>query len=214
MYSLQLAFLKAPYLFEYFHGDLQDSSQVVILDQTIAEYFDVYEHWLLRGELLLTGEIGKAKDAGPTKQQAKSRYNKLLYCCSLACALGNNVFLDALVTELVYTLRRADSFQSQFTSPLTRERVGKVVADSSVHSGFFKLVALSYARFATVDDIRVLAFSNYNIYFKSQVMQSMASLRISQHIDGVEAQDFVVGVCHFHTHGFYEGHIDRSGLHC
>lgn len=167
--------MKAPYFLKSFHESLHDSSQVIILDQTIVEYFDVYEHWLLTGELLLIGEIGEAYSSVPMKQQAKERYSRVLYCCSLARVLGDDVFLDALVTELVYTLRRKDGFQSQFIRLLTRARIEKVIADSGVHSGLFKLVSHAYARFATVDEIRVLAFSSYNLFFKSQVMQSMAS---------------------------------------
>lgn len=209
VYNLPPALLTAPYFRERFYEPVFDSSQVIVLHQTVVGYFDVYEHWLLTGELLFTGEVSEAKTAGPTKQQAKTGYDRLLSCCSLACILGDNVFLDALITQLIQTLRLVNTFQSQFIRLLTHDRVEKMIAESGVHSGFFKLVAHAYARFATVDEIRVLAFSNYNVYFQSQVMQSMASMRIHQHMDGNEANGFVVGLCHYHTYDFYEACTQR-----
>ena len=210
VYSFRPALLTAPYFLGRFHETLYDSTQIIVLQQTTAEHFDVYEHWLFTRELLLTGKTGEAKAEHPPKEQALAGFNRLLSCCSLACTLGDDVFLDALITQLIQTLRLADSFQSQLIRLLTRDRIERIIAESGVHSGFFKLVAHTYARFATVDEIRVLAFSNYNAYFKSQVMQSMASMRTHQHMDGNAARDFVVGTCHYHTHGFYDACTQRG----
>lgn len=183
---------------------MYDSTQIIVLQQTTADHFDVYEYWLLTGELQLYGEVGEANTEHPTKEQAHVGYERLLSCCSLACTLGDNVFLNVLVTQLIQTLRQADAFQPQLIRLLTHDCTERVIAESGVHSRLFKLVAHAYTRFAFVDEIRVLAFSNYNVYFKSQVMQSMANMRTHQHMDGNAAKDFVVGTCHYHTHDFYD----------
>ncbi|KAF2628566.1 hypothetical protein BU25DRAFT_339544 [Macroventuria anomochaeta] len=204
VYNLNPALLTAPYFLWQCHELAYDSNQIIGVQETIVEHFDVYEHWLLTGELLLTGEVGEAKMVVPTQGKMSAGYDKLLSCCSLASVLGDDIFLDALVTHLIHLLRQAKGLQSQFIRLLTHGRIEQIIAEAGVGSGFFKLVAHAYARFATVDEIRVLAFSNYNMYFKSQVMQSMAGMRTHQHMDGNEANNFVVGTCHYHTHGFYE----------
>ncbi|KAF1359707.1 hypothetical protein EJ07DRAFT_76002, partial [Lizonia empirigonia] len=174
---------------------MYDSPQVIVLEQTLVEYFDVYEHWLLTGVLVLTEMV--------------SGYGNLLACCTLASTLEDNAFLDALTTQLIQILRLKNGFQSQFIRLLTHDRIELIVTDCGVHAGLFKLVAHAYARFATVNEIRILAFSNYSAYFKSQVMQSMAGLRTHQHLDGNAAKDFVVGTCYYHSHGFYEACTQR-----
>src|SRR5690242_14014903 len=175
--------LTAPCFLKRFQEHLQDGSQIIILDHTTVEHFDIYEHWLLTNEILLIRETGEARENVPTKQQASLAYSDLLYCCSLACMLGDEAFLDALITELVHKLRRKDRLQSQFIRALTQERIEKIITGSGVHSGLFKLVAHAYARFAAIHEVQVLAFSNYSWYFKSRIMHSMDSLRVSQHMD-------------------------------
>jgi hypothetical protein len=69
----------------------------------------------------------------------------------------------------------------------------------------------AYARFASINDVYVLAFSNFSGHFKSSVMASMALLRCKQYFDGAEADGFAVGDCRFHQHGFYEGCNVKGG---
>lgn len=214
-YCLSPDLLTAPYfkhVLQQMGSTMYDSPQVIVLEQTLVEYFDIYEHWLLTGVLVLTEMDCGTGQAVITPEQAKAGYENLLACCNFASTLEDKAFLDALTTQLIQILRLKNGFQSQFIRLLTHERIELIVEDCGIHAGFFKLVAHAYARFATVSEIRTLAFSNYNAFFKSQVMQSMAGLRTHQHIDGIAAEDFVVGMCYYHSHGFYEACTQRNKI--
>jgi hypothetical protein len=192
-YHFSPALLTASYFHERIYqlnSTSHDGIQTTILQHATVAHFDVYENWLLMGELVTIGKLRNSNYVVATPEQANAGYDNILSCCSLASVLGDNGFLDALTTQLVKTLRLANGFQSQFIRQLTRNRVEQVIEESGVGSGFFKLLAHAYARFPTVNQIRILVFSNYNVYFKSQVMQSLANLRAHHHIDGNAATDF------------------------
>jgi hypothetical protein len=102
-------------------------------------------------------------------------------------------------------LRQPNAHQSQLIKLCTRESIQSVIEHCTTDSPLHKLLVSAYARFASINDIHVLAFSNVPGHFKSSVMAGMALLRCKQHFDGAEAEDFAVGECRFHQYGFYEG---------
>lgn len=134
--------LTTPYFLKHFQERLQDGSQIINLDHTTVEHFDIYEHWLLTSEILLVRETDKAQEVVPTKQQASLAYSNLLYCYSLACMLGDKAFLDALITELVHKLRRKDSIQLQFIRVLTQERIEILTQTQAFTPGSLSLLLM------------------------------------------------------------------------
>jgi hypothetical protein len=193
------------------------------MDNVTTDYFDIYEEWLRhrciitlselrnRGRQSLASTLGrsigllKQKCEKPlTSEQARENYQNLLGCYSLGTYLNDTPFLDTIASKLVHILRQPNTHQSQLIKLCSRESIQAVIDHYTVESPLYILLVSAYARFASANDIQVLAFSEFPAHFKSSVMAKLAFLRCKQHFDGAGAEDFAVGECRFHQHGFYE----------
>jgi len=205
------------------------SGPSIILDDTTAAHFDLYEAWLKDGKIYTMSELGdrthtslamslghsiglfKKPEPKLSPEEARATYGNLLGCYALATTLHERYFQDAIASKIVSILRSPHGQQSQFVRLLSREGVQAIIGRHGASSPLFFLVVSAYARFATAHEIGKLAFSNYPGEFKSHVMKEMALLRARQHVDGAPAADFAVGECRFHGHGFYEPCSVRRG---
>jgi hypothetical protein len=225
-YRIHAASLTAPY-FQAIFGSAKLSWKlsppIHIMSNVTTDYFDVYEEWLRHGKIVtlsslrnrghqsLASTLGrsigllKQKCEKPlTSEQARENYQNLLGCYSLGTTLNDTPFLDAIASKLVHILRQPNTHQSQLIRLCTSESVQAVMDHYTTESPLYKLLVSAYARFASANDVQVLAFGNFPGHFKSSVMAGLALLRCKQHFDGAEAGDFAVGECAFHGHGFYE----------
>lgn len=100
-------------------------------------------------------------------------------------------------------LRSEYGHQSQFIRLLTQAGVQSIIDQYGMKSGLFRLAVGAYARFASSQEIDVLAFSKYPPDFLRHVLKDLALLRKAQHRDGMVSEEFAIADCPYHNHGFY-----------
>jgi hypothetical protein len=196
----------------------------IILNGVRTDYFDIYEDWLYhnsisnpsdlrsRSHTSLASTLGqsigllppKCKGENLSQEEARKNYANVLGCYSLGTILHDTPFLDALASKFIRTLQQSHAHQSQLIRLLTAEAMHSIIESYSITSPLYVLLVSAYARFASAREIELLAYSEYDARFKSAVMVRLGLLRGKQHVDGAAAEDFVIGECRFHGHGFYE----------
>jgi hypothetical protein len=204
--------------------NLNSALYVDTLEDTSIDVFSIYEEYISKEHLFTASEfahrsqsslvssighslgiIKEKHELDLTLDQARHDHKNLLGCYALGVTLHDRRFQDAVVSKLIWMLRMPGSHQSRsFVRLLTRNAVQAIIVRYGTTSPIFLLVVSAYARFASAHEISTLAFSHYSGEFKSHVMKELGLLRVTQHIDGVAAADFVRSECKFHAHGFYE----------
>jgi hypothetical protein len=225
-YRIPPSLLPKSFLQEHRLGQFQDPTckpPPITLRNATADEFDVYFKYIHEEGILALSELERQHsfslirslgsgigfhknklESELTSDQACNDYSHLLSCYALGSSLHDSVFRDAVLDKIVSMLRRPGGHQSRFIGLLTENGVKKILDEYGAKSPLFKLTAYAYARFASVHEIDVFAFSNYPGAFKSHILKQMASLRTTQHMDGVAAPDFVKMECNFHAHGPYD----------
>ncbi|KAH7068399.1 hypothetical protein BKA63DRAFT_581875 [Paraphoma chrysanthemicola] len=221
-YQIPASRLSPTFREQYRSPGVSRPSITITLDENITEHFDIYDYYLNRDAVYSTSEIEahrnksfahtlgdsipffkKATEITITPEEARIDYQNLLACYALGATLHDRRFQDAVASKLVTTLRARGTHQIQLIRLLYANTITAIIEQYGTQSPLFLLLVAAYARFASVNEIGILAFSSVNGSFKSHVLKEMAGLRAKQHVDGVAAPDFVVSECRFHGHDFY-----------